>query len=66
MTDEEKLEVEINLLLTFEYVPAWSGSLDNLSQKSYVLYSDIIHALNKKRDELKILRDEKRGKTTIF
>lgn len=55
MTDKEKLEVEIKLLLSLEHVEAWTGSLDNLKQSSYVLFSDVIKLLNKKKQELKDL-----------
>lgn len=55
MTKKEKLEVEIELLKSLNHVPAWTGSLENLKQSSYVLFGDIIKLLNEKREQLKKL-----------
>lgn len=57
MSDKEKLEIEIELLLSLNYVQAWTGSLDNLKQSSYVLFSDITRLINEKRKELRSLNN---------
>lgn len=53
MTEKEKLEVEIELLLSLNHVEAWTGSLGELKQKSYVSYTDIIKLKNEKEEKLK-------------
>ena len=53
MTEEEKLLTEITLLKSLNYVHAYTGSLESLEQKSYVLYSDIIKLINEKQYRLK-------------
>ncbi len=57
MNDREKeklkLEAQISVLLQLEYVTAFTGTLDNIQQKSYVLFSDVLKILNEKRRELK-------------
>lgn len=58
MIQEEKLQVEIDLLMSFNHVEAWTGPLGKLKQNSYVLYSDIIKLKNKKVEELKRLNKE--------
>lgn len=55
MSEKEKLEIEINLLLSLDHTEAWTGNLDNLQQKSYVLYSNITKMINEKREEHKRL-----------
>jgi hypothetical protein len=57
MSDKEKLETELELLLSLNYVHAWTGSLDNLKQSSYILFSDITRLINKKREELRSLNN---------
>lgn len=57
MSDKEKLETELELLLSLNYVQAWTGSLDNLKQSSYILFSDITRLINKKREELRSLNN---------
>ena len=57
MSDKEKLEIELELLLSLNYVQAWTGSLDNLKQSSYVLFSDITRLINEKRKELRSLNN---------
>ncbi len=52
MTEEEKLEVEINLLKELNYVTAYTGSLDNIKTKSYVLYADVTKLINEKLNKL--------------
>lgn len=58
MSESERLEVEVDLLLSLNYVQAWTGSLDNLKQSSYVLYADIIKMLNERRAKIKQLNME--------
>lgn len=57
MNDREKeklkLEAQISVLLQLEYTTAFTGTLDNIQQKSYVLFSDVLKILNEKRRELK-------------
>lgn len=60
MTEQEKIQVELDLLMSLQHIEAWSGSLGELRQKSYVLYSDIVKLINKKRELLKNKRDEAR------
>ena len=55
MDEKERLESEIKLLESFEYTHAWTGSLNNLRQKSYILYSDIIKAVDERKRKLKRL-----------
>jgi hypothetical protein len=55
MNEKEKLEVEIKLLLSLNHVPAWTGSLENLKQSSYVKFSDVIKLINEKKQKLKDL-----------
>jgi hypothetical protein len=49
---EIELRAQIEVLLQLEYTIAYTGSLENLQQKSYVLFSDITKVLNEKRSEL--------------
>jgi hypothetical protein len=56
MSNIEKLEIEIELLLSLDSVQAWTGSLENLKQSSYVSYSKIIQLLSEKREQLKKLK----------
>jgi len=53
MTEQEKLQVEIDLLMSLQHVEAWTGSLGDLKQKSYVSYTDIIKLKNEKIEKLK-------------
>lgn len=46
------IETQINLLQNLNYTQAYTGSLDKIEQKSYVLYADILKTLNEKRKEL--------------
>jgi hypothetical protein len=55
MSEKEKLEIEIKLLLSLNHVPAWTGSLENLKQSSYVKFSDVIKLINEKKQKLKDL-----------
>ena len=55
MSDNEKLEVELELLLSLDHVEAWTGELGNLKQSSYVLFSDITKLINQKREQLRSL-----------
>jgi hypothetical protein len=52
MLREEELEVELKLLLSLNHTPAWTGSLDNLRQSSYVSFSEITKLINQKKTEL--------------
>jgi len=47
-----ELEAQIKILLELQYTTAYTGSLQDLKPKSYVLYSDITKLLNQKRLEL--------------
>ncbi len=55
MNEREKLQVEIDLLMSLNHVEAWTGSLGNLVQKSYVSFTDIIKLKNEKVEKLKQL-----------
>jgi hypothetical protein len=60
MNDREKkkleLEAQISVLLQLEYVTAFTGTLDNIQQKSYVLFSEVLKLLNQKRSELRKIK----------
>jgi hypothetical protein len=51
------LQGQIEVLEQLEYTQAYTGELGNLKQSSYVLYSDVINLLNKKRKDLKDLQN---------
>jgi hypothetical protein len=53
MSENEKLEIEIELLLSLNHVQAWTGSLEDLRQSSYVSYGDITRLINLKREQLR-------------
>lgn len=56
MNEVEKLKIEIELLMSLKHVEAWTGSLDELKQNSYVLFSDVIELINEKREKLKNIK----------
>lgn len=56
MNEVEKLKIEIELLMSLKHVEAWTGSLDELKQNSYVLFSDVIELINDKREKLKNIK----------
>lgn len=64
MEEKERLQIEIDLLMSLNHVQAWTGSLDELRQRSYVLYSDIIAGINERRAKLKSY-DNGRNEETI-
>ena len=50
-----KLKAQIEVLMDLESTTAWTGSLDRLTQKSYVLYDDVLKKINSNRREIKQL-----------
>jgi len=51
--DKEILQAQIEILEQLQPTTAYTGSLDRLEQKSYILYADVIKLLNDKRKQLK-------------
>ena len=62
MNEMEKINIELDILLSLQHVPAWTGSLGNLKQSSYVLYTDVIEMINKRR---KIIREYEKNRTRV-
>jgi len=55
MNEKEKLKVELDLLLSLNYVSAWTGSLGDLRHGSYVKFSDITKLINEKKSKIQKL-----------
>ena len=53
MNELEKLKIEMEILLSLNFVQAYIGSLDNLRQGSYVKSDEIIKLINERREKLK-------------
>ena len=52
-TEADILKDQIDILLGFPYVSAWTGELAKLTQKSYVEYAHILEKTNELRQKLK-------------
>lgn len=54
-SDSKIIDNHINELMNLEYVQAYSGSIENPKQKTYVVYGDVIELINKTSDEFNVV-----------
>jgi len=59
MNELEKLQIELDVLLSLNHCVAYTGSLDNLKQSSYVKFSDVVEEINKRRKRINEIKPKR-------